>query len=431
MKLPSGITSKYVYNAEENYYEFTQPIAGYELGYPLILSPEEYWELVRKESTQSYFREKQQLYENQSNKNQSALKNILPNFRLNSDVLETIFGGDEISLIPQGSIAVDMGVLWQKNDNPSLSPRNRSNLSFDFDQQIRLGMVGKIGERLSINANYDTQATFDFQNLIKISYNPPTVQDVTGIDMSGINTQDPLSNVGNMFKSNEDNILQNIEVGNISMPLTSSLIQGAQSLFGLKTEMKFGRTRVTTVLSEQRSQNNSVVAQGGGTISDFNLTALDYEEDRHFFLSHFFRDQYDEALENYPYVNSQVQITRIEVWMTNRVQRTNNVRNIVALQDLGESNPNNSVIGRHPNTPSGFFNTPTAPYLPSNNANDYDPEQIGIGGALLDQIRDIATAPQAFNTPGYKINPGFDYAVIENAHKLEEGRDYFIDTQLG
>ena len=101
MKLPSGITSKYVYNAEENYYEFTQPIAGYELGYPLILSPEEYWELVRKESTQSYFREKQQLYENQSNKNQSALKNILPNFRLNSDVLETIFGGDEISLIPQ------------------------------------------------------------------------------------------------------------------------------------------------------------------------------------------------------------------------------------------------------------------------------------------------------------------------------------------
>ena len=431
MKLPNGISGKYLYNAQENYYEFTQPIAGYELGYPLIISPEEYWELVRKESTREYFSEKQKLYDNSKTKDESLLKNILPNFRLNSDVLETIFGGDQISLIPQGSIGVDMGVLWQKNDNPSLSPRNRSNLSFDFDQQIRLGMVGKIGERLSINANYDTQATFDFQNLIKISYNPPTVKEATGIDVSGINTQNPLSNVGNMVKSNEDNILQNIEVGNISMPLTSSLIQGAQSLFGLKTEMKFGRTRITTVLSEQRSQNNSVVAKGGGTINEFNLTALDYEEDRHFFLSHFFRDQYDEALENYPYVNSQVQITRIEVWMTNRVQRTNNVRNIVALQDLGESNPNNSIIGRHPNTPIDFFNNPVAPYLPSNNANAYDPEQIGIGGALLDQVRDIATVPQAFDTPGYKINPGFDYAIIENAHKLEEGRDFFLDPQLG
>lgn len=123
------------------------------------------------------------------------------------------------------------------------------------------------------------------------------------------------------------------------MPLNSSLITGAQSLFGVKTELQFGKTRVTGVFSEQRSQTNTVVAQGGGTLNNFEILALDYDEDRNFFLSHFFRDQYDQALETYPWIRSQVQITRLEVWVTNRGQQTNNVRNIVALQDLGEPIP--------------------------------------------------------------------------------------------
>ena len=300
---------------------------------------------------------------------------------------------------------MDLGIIWQKNDNPALSPRNRTNLSFDFDQRISLSLLGKIGERLQVAFNYDTEATFDFQNIVKLDYTPT-----------------------------EDDIIRKIEMGNVSMPLNSSLIQGAQSLFGVKTQLQFGKTSVTAVFSEQKSQNNTVVAQGGGTLNDFSLSALDYDEDKHFFLSQFFRDTYDEALVNYPYIKSQVQITRLEVWVTNRSQQTLNVRNVVAIQDLGEAQRDKTRIGRANGDPSGFFNF-FAPNnaLPRNNANDYDPTLIATGQGVLSQaIRDIATVQNGFNiSTGYSINQGSDYAILENARKLEQGRDFDFNSQLG
>ncbi|HCO84372.1 MAG TPA: cell surface protein SprA, partial [Arenibacter sp.] len=213
--------------------------------------------------------------------------------------------------------------------------------------------------------------------------------------------------------------------------LNSSLITGAQSLFGVKTELQFGKTRVTAVFSEQRSQSNTVVAQGGGTVNDFELRAQDYDADKHFFLAHYFRDNYDAALVNYPYIRSQVQITRLEVWITNRSQQTVNIRNVVAIQDLGEIQPEKTRIGQNNGDPAGFFNSSAAGNLPRNAANDFDPLQIGSGGALTSNIRDIATVQTGFNVPGYTVNQGFDYAILENARKLEQGRDFTFDSQLG
>src|SRR5690606_23052957 len=138
-----------------------------------------------------------------------------------------------------------------------------------FDQRISMGLQGMVGTRLAVNANYDTQSTFDFQNIMKLEYTP-----------------------------DEDAIVQKVEVGNVSMPISGSLIQGAQSLFGVKTELKFGKTTITGVFSEQKSETNSIRAEGGGTLEDFELYALDYDEDRHFFLSQYFRNKYDEALKN-------------------------------------------------------------------------------------------------------------------------------------
>ncbi|MDX1315033.1 MAG: cell surface protein SprA, partial [Eudoraea sp.] len=205
------------------------------------------------------------------------------------------------------------------------------------------------------------------------------------------------------------------------------------SLFGVKTQLQFGKTTVTAVFSEQRSQNNTVVAQGGGTLNEFELTALDYDEDRHFFLSQYFRDQYDQALENYPFIRSQVQITRLEVWVTNRSQQTLNVRNVVALQDLGEPIKEKTRIGIANGEPAGFFNILASnPDVPRNGANDFDPALIGSGGLLTQEIRDIATVDDGFSiATGYQINQGFDYAILENARKLEQGRDYSFNSQLG
>ncbi len=414
---PESIVSKYIYDPNLDRYIYNESVGDFDIGYPIILTPDQYYDLVRKEGIKDYFKEKGDALSGKKEGSGDAQKNLLPNFYVNNNFFQSVFGGNTIEVIPQGSVAMDLGVIWQKNDNPSLSPRNRTNLSFDFDQRISLSMLGKIGERLQVTANYDTEATFDFQNIVKLDYTPT-----------------------------EDDIIQSIEVGNVNMPLNSSLIQGAQSLFGVKTQLQFGRTKVTAVFSEQRSQNNTVVAQGGGTLSDFSITALDYDEDRHFFLAQYFRDNYDKALSKYPYIQSKVQITRLEVWVTNRSQQTLNVRNVVALQDLGETRFGQTTIGADDqektrigtiagNGSNTFFNTTSMSVFPRNNANGYDPTNIGgAGSALTDQIRDIATVENGFNVssvPGYQVNQGFDYAILENARKLDSGRDYEFDTQLG
>ena len=253
---PPSIQDLYTYDPVTERYVYTQTLGNFNISYPLILTPEEYQDLILEEQMKQYFKDKIDAVDGRKEGSEELQKNLLPTFYVNSNFFESVFGGNTIEVIPQGTVEMDIGLLYTKQDNPAFSPRNRSNLSFDFDQRISLSLLGKVGERLQITANYDTQSTFDFQNQIKLEYTPT-----------------------------EDDIIRKIEVGNVSMPLNSTLIQGAQSLFGVKAQLQFGKTTITGVFSEQKSETRSVVAEGGATITDFELFALDYDENRHFFLS--------------------------------------------------------------------------------------------------------------------------------------------------
>ena len=388
----------YSYDPITDRYYYTSKIGDFNINYPVILTPKEFQELISNENLKAYYKEKIDAYEGLKG-DEDDKKNLIPDMYVNSKFFESIFGSNVISVVPQGSVEMDLGVMYTKQENPVFSPNNQSNLTFDFDQRISLSLMGKVGTRLQANLNYDTQSTFDFQNVFKLEFDP-TVD------------------------GGEDNILQKLEVGNINMPLNSSLINGAQSLFGVKAELQFGKTRITGVFSEQRSETKNVIAQGGGTLQDFEFFGLDYDENRHFFLGHFFREQYDQALKNYPFINSQVQITRIEVWITNRTNQIQNVRNIIAIQDLGES----SRIGLN-SIPTGFVNVSSGAY-PDNSNNDFDPTNIGGPGSQLNEsIRDISTAEFGFSTTG--VNEGFDFGKLENARKLIQGTGYTLNSQLG
>lgn len=390
---PNSVESKYTYDPITNRYIYTEKIGSFNINYPIILTPEEYYALVAKESLKSYYKEKIDAYDGKKDGADDAQKNLLPEFYVKSDFFETIFGSNTIEVIPQGSVEIDVGALFSKQDNPTFSPRNRSSLTPDFDQRISLSLLGKVGTRLQVNANYDTQSTFDFQNLIKLEYTPT-----------------------------EDDIIQKIEVGNVSMPLNSSLITGAQSLFGVKAQLQFGKTTITGVFSEQKSQANTVVSQGGGTLEEFELFIRDYDENRHFFLAQYFRDKYDEALSTYPYLNTGgLQITRLEVWVTNRSNRTDNVRNVVAFQDIGESEKLGNL---------GVTGATGLRSFPDNSNNNLDPTNIGGGGSQLSNaVRDIATVQSGISVPN--VNEGTDYAKIENARKLINGQEYVLNTDLG
>ena len=398
---PESIVSKYEYDPVLNRYFYKQQLGEINLSLPLVLTPAEFEELVLQEEMRNYFKLKNDALSGRKEGAEDIQKDLLPDFYVNSNFFESIFGGTEINIVPQGSVELDLGLLYTKQDNPAFSPRNRRNLSFDFDQRISLSLLGQVGERLQITANYDTESTFDFQNQLKLEYTP-----------------------------NEDDIIQKIEVGNVNMPLSNSLIQGAQSLFGFKTELQFGKTRVTGVFSEQKSERRTVNVEGGATVEDFEKFALDYDQDRHFFLAHYFRDTYDKALENYPFINTNIQIKRIQVWVTNRTNNIQNIqdtRNIVAIQDLGETNiPGN--IGLN-NPPAGFFNQPPGAF-PDNLNNDLNP--FGITGpsqtVLTPAIRDIATVDRGFGS--LTVSEGIDYAKLENARQLKPS-EYTVNTQLG
>ncbi|WP_159021885.1 cell surface protein SprA [Formosa sp. L2A11] len=390
---PSSIVSKYTYDAFTDRYIYTESVGEFNINYPIILTPTEYQELVQAANLRSYYKQKIDAFDGKKEGSEAAKKNLLPEFYVNSSFFESIFGGSTIEVIPQGSVEMDLGVLFSKQDNPSFSPENRSNFSFDFDQRISLSLLGKVGTRLQVTANYDTESTFDFQNLIKLEYTPT-----------------------------EDDIIQKIEVGNISMPLNSSLITGAQSLFGVKTQLKFGKTTVTGVFSQQKSETTTVISEGGGTSEEFELYARDYDENRHFFLAQYFREKYDTALANYPFINSNVQITNIEVWKTNRTNETDNVRNIVAFQDLGESNPEfiNSAVNVYKS--SGAY--------PDNENNGYNPTAIGgANSQLTSLVRDVSTVQSSILVSG--TSEGYDYSKLESADKLINGTDYTVNTQLG
>jgi cell surface protein SprA len=450
---PPSVVELYKYDPVTDRYIFSSTVTGLSVNYPIILSPAEYRKRVLKESIHKYFKEKEQAVAGQIKGSEDKRRNLIPRMYVNSGLFTTIFGSNTIDIKPTGSVEIDLGMRYTMQDNPALTPQNRSSTTFDFNQRISVGMQGKVGTRLGVNFNYDTQSTFAFQNLFKLEFNPGDI----GID--GVGTIDDAKNLANKAKNFKDNIpksvsgtnddiLQKIELGNISMPLSSSLIRGAQSLFGVKAQFKFGKTMITALYSEQKSQTKTVTSENGGTVQLFDLFALDYDADRHFFLSQYFRNNYDKSLKSYPVIDSRVQITRVEVWITNKQNRVNNVennnRNIVAIQDLGEGPQtgylNSQIVGSNSLTwtgPGVFFNTTPADSPADNANNQYNPAYLSTtppsGTGILNlNIRDIANVNSGFTgfPPGNAPSQGKDFSILENARKLT-ANEFTFHPQLG
>ena len=378
--------SEIIYDTELGKYMIVEKIGDYYVQYPIFMTQEEYKQYQLKKDMLSYYKSKISATNPKKAGSVEAQKNLLPTYYVKSDFFQSVFGGNTIEVNPQGSVLVKLGMLYQKVDNPQLSERNRKSFTFDFNQEISASIIAKVGTKLKVSAQYDTQSTFNFQNQIKLEYTPT-----------------------------EDDIIQKIEVGNVSMPLKNSLIVGAQSLFGVKTQLQFGKTTVTGVFAEQKSQTKTVAAQGGSTIQEFELQATDYDENRHFFLAQYFRDNYNNALKDYPLINSAINISKVEVWVTNRNATTIDIRNIVALSDIGEGDPSN--IG-----PANVTPVPGTLY-PSNNAND-----ISSILTTSNPVRNISTVSNGLLP--FAMQQGRDYSVLENAIKLRPD-EFTVHPQLG
>ncbi|MEQ9285336.1 MAG: cell surface protein SprA [Cyclobacteriaceae bacterium] len=310
-------------------------------------------------------------------------RSLLPKLFV-SPVFDRIFGGNYVDIQPNGFLNLDFGGRWQKIENPAIPIRQQKTGGFNYNQQISMNVTGKIGEKLSITANFDNNNSFDFQNNLKVEY--------TGY---------------------EEDIIKKIEIGNVSMPISNSLITGGQSLFGLKTQLQFGKLFVTAVASRQQGRNEVLNIPSGFQGREFEVRASDYDENRHFFLGHFFRDNYERWLSRLPQVISGVNVTRVEVYILNRNNETQTLRNIVGVMDLGEG--------------SKVFNPNVTDRVPgpnNNSANNLYDDLVDVP-----DIRNIETAAN-YLTDNYSMSKSVDFETITAARKLDP-REYKWNRQMG
>jgi cell surface protein SprA len=378
LKLPSNIKSSVIFNTETQQYEFSENVGKITFRPTSDVSLDEYRQYDMQHAVREYWRQKAS--------SKTAGQGFKPKINVGGEAFDKIFGSNTINITPQGSAELIFGYNLSRVDNPQLSEKLRKTPSFNFDEKIQMNVKGSIGEKLTLGVSYNTEATFDFENKTKLG-----------------------------FQGQEDDIIKKVEAGNVSLPLTGSLITGSQSLFGLKTEMQFGKLTVTTILSQQKGETQVIETKGGAQLSEFNISADSYEANKHFFISHYFRDNYDKALSTLPVISSAINITSIEVWVTNKSNTLDNVRNVVAFTDLGEIDKN--VIN-----PS--FTVTFGSEFPYNGGNTLYGSFNTVGS-----IRDISQVSNYLGTfPKFYL--GQDYEKIENARKLTD-REYTFNAKLG
>ena len=380
LKRPDNLQYQVVYNDTIDRYIIGNRMGSTWLSAPIMLTPKEYLAWTEQQQRNSYFRKQNDEIFQAKGKEKFDFSDM--HFDLGP--AEKIFGPGGIRVKTQGSAELKFGINKKNIDNPSLPIRNRKTTMMDFDEKINLNVNGKVGDKVNMNLNYNTDATFDFDE----------------------------QNMKLKYDGKEDEIIKLVEAGNVSFPSNSSLIKGASSLFGVRTDMQFGKLKLQMVASQKKSASKSVSTRGGVQLTPFELNVADYEENRHFFLSQYFRNHYDAWMQKLPNLTTGITINRVEVWVTNKTGNTTNTRNIVALTDLGEnqklSNPMWAASGQ----------------VPSNQANTEYAAMTGQYAAA----RDIDQAATTLDGGG--LVGGADYEKLESARLLNSS-EYTVNTALG
>ncbi len=384
LESPSNIIDTVEYDPETNEYIISKKIGNYDYRPSKRMTLEEYQDYQFEQALRAYWRQRAK------GESLEAQTGLFPNLRLGGETFDKIFGDNAINIIPMGSAELIFKINVNNNENPTISENLRKTTTFDFEEKIMMNVTGTIGDKIKLGITYNTEATFDFENQTKLEY------------------------IGK-----EDEIIKRIEAGNVTLPLPGSLITGSQSLFGIKTELQFGKLTVTSVFSQQKGETKVIEVKGGAQTQQFELHADQYDANRHFFLSQYFRDIYDDALDELPIIKSPVTITKIEVWVTNRVNNNEENRNILALLDLGENDEN--IFARDVITVVS-----SKPY-PNNRTNDlynnvykFSPER---------DFNDIGNIIES-NWGSSNFKSGQDYEKIGSARKLKTN-EYQLNERLG
>ncbi len=376
LKDPANIHDSIIYDPKTKQYYIIEKVGSQYYRKPTYLTFDEFNRLQARKAEADYFKKRSNILSGLNK------KLLAPRMSVTDNLFNRIFGNGKIEIRPQGEVNLTAGYQGQNIRNPALPERARRNGGFDFDMNANLSVIGNIGDKLKLPINYNTLANMDFENQLKLDY--------TGTD---------------------DEIIKRIEAGNVSFSAKGSLIPGAQQLFGIKTELQFGKLFVSAVLANQKSSKQSATLQGGSSSMYFEFKADDYEENRHFLLAQYFRQNFNKAMSNLPVVNSKAQILRLEVWVTNRNGSTTDTRDVVGLMDLGEPQPFNPIIN----------SLSPQPY-PFNDANDLYRRIVSDPGS-----RNSSFITTKLSSMGLRPVQDFEKTF---ARKLNPS-EYYFNPQIG
>jgi len=384
---PNNIKSVVEYDTKSGNYVLRTLVGETEIATPFLMTEQEYRNFSAKKDLQTYWKEK-----NAKSEKNNEDKFSISDMKFNIGAADKIFGAGGVQIKTQGSAELVFGFKTNSIDNPALTERMRKTNIFDFDEKIQLNVTGQVGDKVNFGLNYNTESSFDFdQKMVKLAY-----------------------------KGKEDDIIKSIEAGNVSMQLNSSLISGSTALFGIKTEMQFGRLNVSAIASQQESETQTVSSKGGAQTTEYEVNIDSYDDNRHYFLGHYFRDNYENSMSKLPYISSGVNINRIEVWVTNKRGNYDQARNIVAFMDLGETEKIDNI----------YWTKTSTTNQPSNKANTLYSNIIGLDGVRDVQQTNAVLTDFTSSNAITGFNGGEDYEKIESARRLEPS-EYTLNSTLG
>ena len=238
---PPNISTNIEYDGKTNEYQINENIGKLRYRDPESMSFEDYQREDFDNAIKKYWRQR---FQSESFVHQS---NLIPQIHVPGKLYETVFGSNVIDIKPQGSAELIFGLNTQRTDNPQLPVKQRKVTTFDFQEKIQMNVTGQIGDKLKLGISYNTEASFEFENKMKLAY-----------------------------EGKDDEIIRKIEAGNVSLPLTGSLINGSYSLFGIKTELQFGKLTVTNIFSQQKGKSQVVEVQGGAQVTNYEVYADQY-----------------------------------------------------------------------------------------------------------------------------------------------------------
>ncbi len=394
LKDPKEVKQTVEFDPVTNQYIITEKIGDDYFSPPTYMTFEEFMDYQTKKQEQDYFKE----LNGSGQRGVNGKLDPIGKIDVKNQLIERLFGGTKVDIQPKGNIDLTFGVDYSNTQNPSWTKRQQRRGGFDFDMDIQMNVEGSIGEKLKLSTNYNTKATFDFDNTMKLDYNT---------DAFG-----------------EDDIIKKIEAGNVSLPLKSTLIQGSQSLFGLKTELQFAKLRLALVASQQRSRQDDVTLKGGSQFQEYEVFADAYDENRHFLLTHYNRNNFENSLSDLPAIKTLFKIQKIQVWVTDTRGSTENIRDIVAIADIGETTrmTNNSAAMQPPAVP--VYPDNKGQGLPDNYANPIYPALLA--NASSKQVERIVNV---LKTPPFNFQQGRDFEKV--TARLLSTSEYTFHPELG